>query len=163
MAPLKPWARGWGHDPGGVVLVLDLTCNFIYLQRGSGSKAASSPAENYLLARRRTLQVVVSALLTECGFESAEKAAVETLTEMMQSCMYEPLSHLCGRLCISFNDSTLVAHKMLCSQRMRKLYEETNLYLFSPVLLLKLLLKLVGVLKLTVNTRREAPQRCQIR
>ena len=63
-----------------------LICVF---QRGSGGKAASSPAENYHLARRRTLQVVVSALLTESGFESAEKAAVETLTEMMQSCMYE--------------------------------------------------------------------------
>lgn len=58
-------------------------------QRGSGSKAATSPAENYHMARRRTLQVVVSALLTEIGFESAEKAAVETLTEMMQSCMYD--------------------------------------------------------------------------
>ncbi|XP_075954515.1 transcription initiation factor TFIID subunit 8 isoform X2 [Anarhichas minor] len=57
--------------------------------RGSGGKAATSPAENYHLARRRTLQVVVSALLTECGFESAEKAAVETLTEMMQSYISE--------------------------------------------------------------------------
>ncbi|KAM8862757.1 transcription initiation factor TFIID subunit 8 isoform 2-T2 [Spinachia spinachia] len=57
--------------------------------RGSGGKAATSPAENYHLARRRTLQVVVSALLTECGFESAEKAAVETLTEMMQSYITE--------------------------------------------------------------------------
>ncbi|XP_032377117.1 transcription initiation factor TFIID subunit 8 isoform X1 [Etheostoma spectabile] len=57
--------------------------------RGSSSKAATSPAENYQLARRRTLQVVVSALLTECGFESAEKAAVETLTEMMQSYITE--------------------------------------------------------------------------
>lgn len=65
--------------------VFNLCC--VFLQRGSGSKAASSPAENYHLARRRTLQVVVSALLTESGFESAEKAAVETLTEMMQSCM----------------------------------------------------------------------------
>lgn len=54
-----------------------------------GSKSTSSPAENYHLARRRTLQVVVSALLTECGFESAEKAAVETLTEMMQSYISE--------------------------------------------------------------------------
>ncbi|KAM6924502.1 transcription initiation factor TFIID subunit 8 [Xenentodon cancila] len=54
-----------------------------------GTKAASSPAENYHLARRRTLQVVVSALLTECGFDSAEKAAVETLTEMMQSYITE--------------------------------------------------------------------------
>lgn len=71
------------------LLVPSITCNLMYFQRGSGSKAASSPAENYHLARRRTLQVVVSALLTECGFEGAEKAAVETLTEMMQSCMYE--------------------------------------------------------------------------
>lgn len=73
----------------GGFLVLYITCNLMYFQRGGGSKAASSPAENYHLARRRTLQVVVSALLTECGFESAEKAAVETLTEMMQSCMYD--------------------------------------------------------------------------
>lgn len=58
-------------------------------KRGSGGKAATSPAENYHLARRRTLQVVVSALLTESGFESAEKAAVETLTEMMQSYITE--------------------------------------------------------------------------
>uniref|UniRef100_A0AAX7UN14 Transcription initiation factor TFIID subunit 8 n=1 Tax=Astatotilapia calliptera TaxID=8154 RepID=A0AAX7UN14_ASTCA len=57
--------------------------------RGSAGKATSSPAENYLLARRRTLQVVVSALLTESGFESAEKAAVETLTEMLQSYITE--------------------------------------------------------------------------
>lgn len=27
-------------------------------------------------------------MLTEAGFESAEKAAVETLTEMLQSCEY---------------------------------------------------------------------------
>ncbi|XP_055747628.1 transcription initiation factor TFIID subunit 8-like isoform X2 [Salvelinus fontinalis] len=53
--------------------------------RSGGGKATSSPAENYQLARRRTLQVVVSSLLTECGFESAEKAAVESLTEMIQS------------------------------------------------------------------------------
>nr|XP_057908357.1 transcription initiation factor TFIID subunit 8 [Doryrhamphus excisus] len=57
--------------------------------RASGSKAATSPVENYQLARRRTLQVVVSALLTECGFDCAEKAAVETLTEMMQSYITE--------------------------------------------------------------------------
>ncbi|XP_051518744.1 transcription initiation factor TFIID subunit 8-like [Myxocyprinus asiaticus] len=57
--------------------------------RSGGSKASTSPLENYQLARRRTLQVVVSSLLTECGFESAEKAAVETLTEMMQSYITE--------------------------------------------------------------------------
>ncbi|XP_072304970.1 transcription initiation factor TFIID subunit 8 [Eucyclogobius newberryi] len=55
----------------------------------SSSKSSSSPSENYCLARRRTLQVAVSALLTESGFESAEKAAVETLTEMMQSYISE--------------------------------------------------------------------------
>ncbi|XP_045429080.1 transcription initiation factor TFIID subunit 8 isoform X4 [Pipistrellus kuhlii] len=52
----------------------------------SGSKQSTNPADNYHLARRRTLQVVVSSLLTEAGFESAEKASVETLTEMLQSC-----------------------------------------------------------------------------
>lgn len=63
-------------------------------QRSGGGKTTSSPAENYCLARRRTLQVVVSSLLTECGFESAEKAAVESLTEMIQSCTQS----LCQRL-----------------------------------------------------------------
>lgn len=53
-----------------------------------GSKQSTNPADNYHLARRRTLQVVVSSLLTEAGFESAEKASVETLTEMLQSCEY---------------------------------------------------------------------------
>ncbi|XP_049644802.1 transcription initiation factor TFIID subunit 8-like [Suncus etruscus] len=56
---------------------------------GSGSKQATNLAENYHLARRRTLQVVVSSLLTEAGFESAEKASVETLTEMLQSYIWE--------------------------------------------------------------------------
>uniref|UniRef100_A0A8C5VXL9 Bromodomain associated domain-containing protein n=1 Tax=Microcebus murinus TaxID=30608 RepID=A0A8C5VXL9_MICMU len=52
----------------------------------SGSKQTTNPADNYHLARRRTLQVAVSSLLTEAGFESsAEKASVETLTEMLQS------------------------------------------------------------------------------
>ncbi|XP_027694267.1 transcription initiation factor TFIID subunit 8 isoform X1 [Vombatus ursinus] len=55
----------------------------------SGSKQATTPADNYYLARRRTLQVVVSSLLTEAGFESAEKASVETLTEMLQSYLSE--------------------------------------------------------------------------
>ncbi|KAA0707261.1 Transcription initiation factor TFIID subunit 8 [Triplophysa tibetana] len=57
--------------------------------RSASSKTSTSPSENYQLARRRTLQVVISSLLTECGFESAEKAAVETLTEMMQSYISE--------------------------------------------------------------------------
>uniref|UniRef100_A0A8C2D0I0 Transcription initiation factor TFIID subunit 8 n=1 Tax=Cyprinus carpio TaxID=7962 RepID=A0A8C2D0I0_CYPCA len=57
--------------------------------RSGSSKTSTSPTENYQLARRRTLQVVVSSLLTECGFESAEKAAMETLTEMMQSYITE--------------------------------------------------------------------------
>ncbi|KAG5837788.1 transcription initiation factor TFIID subunit 8 [Anguilla rostrata] len=57
--------------------------------RSGGSKTTSNPAENYYLARRRTLQVVVSSLLTECGFDSAEKSAVESLTEMIQSYISE--------------------------------------------------------------------------
>nr|XP_012593055.1 transcription initiation factor TFIID subunit 8-like [Microcebus murinus] len=55
----------------------------------SGSKQSPNPADNYHLARRRTLQVVVSSLLTEAGFECAEKASVETLTEMLQSYISE--------------------------------------------------------------------------
>ncbi|KAG8512094.1 Transcription initiation factor TFIID subunit 8, partial [Galemys pyrenaicus] len=55
----------------------------------AGSKQSTNPADNYHLARRRTLQVVVSSLLTEAGFESAEKASVETLTEMLQSYISE--------------------------------------------------------------------------
>ncbi|XP_067863669.1 transcription initiation factor TFIID subunit 8 [Heptranchias perlo] len=58
-------------------------------QKSSSSKASTSPSDNYYLARRRTLQVVVSSLLTEAGFEAAEKAAVETLTEMLQSYLSE--------------------------------------------------------------------------
>ncbi|XP_069094521.1 transcription initiation factor TFIID subunit 8 isoform X1 [Pleurodeles waltl] len=55
----------------------------------SGGKHSSTPSDNYYQARRRTLQVVVSSLLTEAGFESAEKAAVETMTEMLQSYLSE--------------------------------------------------------------------------
>uniref|UniRef100_A0A8C8TER0 Transcription initiation factor TFIID subunit 8 n=1 Tax=Peromyscus maniculatus bairdii TaxID=230844 RepID=A0A8C8TER0_PERMB len=51
----------------------------------SGGKESTNPADNYHLAWRRTLQVVVSSLLTEAGFESAEKASVETLTEIAKS------------------------------------------------------------------------------
>ncbi|OCT91830.1 hypothetical protein XELAEV_18014884mg [Xenopus laevis] len=55
----------------------------------SCARGTSTPADNYMLARRRTLQVVVSSLLTEAGFDSAEKAAVESLTEMLQSYLSE--------------------------------------------------------------------------
>lgn len=37
---------------------------------------------------RKALKVAVSALASEAGFERAEEAAVETLTEMLQSCKY---------------------------------------------------------------------------
>ncbi|XP_061488241.1 transcription initiation factor TFIID subunit 8 [Rhineura floridana] len=67
----------------------------------SGGKHSSTPADNYHLARRRTLQVVVSSLLTEAGFESAEKAAVETMTEMLQSYISE-----IGRSAKSFCEHT---------------------------------------------------------
>ncbi len=36
--------------------------------------------------RRRVLTLAVSSLLTELGFDHAEKMAVETLVEMIQSC-----------------------------------------------------------------------------
>ncbi|XP_077190698.1 transcription initiation factor TFIID subunit 8 isoform X5 [Paroedura picta] len=67
----------------------------------SGGKHSTTPADNYFLARRRTLQVVVSSLLTEAGFESAEKAAVETMTEMIQSYISE-----IGRSAKSFCEHT---------------------------------------------------------
>uniref|UniRef100_G3VNP8 Transcription initiation factor TFIID subunit 8 n=1 Tax=Sarcophilus harrisii TaxID=9305 RepID=G3VNP8_SARHA len=57
--------------------------------RKLGSKQAATPADNYYLVWRWTLRVVVSSLLTEAGFESAEKACVETLTEMLQSYLSE--------------------------------------------------------------------------
>uniref|UniRef100_UPI00358E4B54 transcription initiation factor TFIID subunit 8 isoform X3 n=1 Tax=Myxine glutinosa TaxID=7769 RepID=UPI00358E4B54 len=48
-------------------------------------RGGATAAENYFAARRRTLQVAASALLTEAGFEATEYAALETLTEMLQS------------------------------------------------------------------------------
>lgn len=39
-------------------------------------------------SRRKALKVAVGALCTEVGFGIAEESAIETLTEMMQSCMY---------------------------------------------------------------------------
>lgn len=41
---------------------------------------------------RKALKVAVSALASEAGFERAEEAAVETLTEMLLSCEYTPTS-----------------------------------------------------------------------
>ena len=42
--------------------------------------------ESFELARRKALQTAVSALCVEAGFVSAEKDAIGTLTEMLQSC-----------------------------------------------------------------------------
>ncbi|NP_001279500.1 transcription initiation factor TFIID subunit 8 isoform X2 [Callorhinchus milii] len=69
----------------------DATCKVSVenVSQKSGAKPSTSPSDNYYLARRRTLQVVVSSLLTEAGFEAAEKAAIETLTEMLQSYLCE--------------------------------------------------------------------------
>ncbi|XP_036032588.1 LOW QUALITY PROTEIN: transcription initiation factor TFIID subunit 8-like [Onychomys torridus] len=55
----------------------------------SGRKQSTNTADNYHLAWKRTLQVVMSSLLTEAGFESSEKASVETLTEILQSYISE--------------------------------------------------------------------------
>lgn len=43
---------------------------------------------------RKALKVVVSSLASEAGFDRAEEAAVETLTEMLQSCKYTLVSIL---------------------------------------------------------------------
>lgn len=37
-------------------------------------------------ARRKVLTMAIGALLTELGFDSVEKMALETLAEMAQSC-----------------------------------------------------------------------------
>ena len=39
-------------------------------------------------SRRKALSVAVSALCAETGFQSADKLALETLTEIMQSCKF---------------------------------------------------------------------------
>jgi len=44
-----------------------------------------SPASS---ARRRILTTAVSSLLTEAGYDHAEKMALETLVEMTQSCKH---------------------------------------------------------------------------
>lgn len=40
------------------------------------------------LARRKALQVAVAALCVDVGFLSADKEAMGTLSEMLQSCKY---------------------------------------------------------------------------
>ena len=49
--------------------------------------AAESPTTN-LSANpwRRAMKTAVSALLVECGYQSADNMALETLLEIMQSC-----------------------------------------------------------------------------
>ena len=43
---------------------------------------------NHELPRRQSLKVSVSALCNEAGFTNAQESALETLTEMLQSCKY---------------------------------------------------------------------------
>lgn len=38
--------------------------------------------------RRKILNHVVCSILVESGYDTCEKQALETLTEMLQSCMY---------------------------------------------------------------------------
>lgn len=42
--------------------------------------------ENASDARRRILNIAVSTVLLESGFEAADKMSLETLTEMLQCC-----------------------------------------------------------------------------
>lgn len=42
--------------------------------------------ENAADARRRILNIAVSTVLLETGFEAADKMSLETLTEMLQCC-----------------------------------------------------------------------------
>uniref|UniRef100_T1IK22 Transcription initiation factor TFIID subunit 8 n=1 Tax=Strigamia maritima TaxID=126957 RepID=T1IK22_STRMM len=64
-------------------------------------------------ARRRILFTAVSALVSEVGFEVSERAALETLTEMLQSCLFEigrsskALCELAGRTDVLVGDVSL--------------------------------------------------------
>ena len=55
---------------------------------------APTPNEGPTLSdpRRKVLASAIGAILQENGFHSAEKAAIGTLTEMLQSCMYKMVS-----------------------------------------------------------------------
>ena len=44
-------------------------------------------------SRRKALKVAVGALCLEVGFGIAEESALETLTEMLQSCMFILMSN----------------------------------------------------------------------
>ena len=45
--------------------------------------------DGHAKSRRKALKVAVAALCREVGFGSAEESALETLTEMLQSCMFK--------------------------------------------------------------------------
>lgn len=46
-------------------------------------------SDAHAASRRKALKVAVAALCSEVGFGMAEDSALETLTEMLQACMYE--------------------------------------------------------------------------
>lgn len=52
----------------------------------------SVTSETPAAVRRRVLTLAVSSLLTELGFDHADKMAVETLVEMIQSCKCQSYS-----------------------------------------------------------------------
>lgn len=45
-------------------------------------------SDQHAASSRKALKVAVSALCSEIGFQAAEESAIETLTEMLQSCKY---------------------------------------------------------------------------
>uniref|UniRef100_A0A8C1SFU6 TAF8 RNA polymerase II, TATA box binding protein (TBP)-associated factor n=1 Tax=Cyprinus carpio TaxID=7962 RepID=A0A8C1SFU6_CYPCA len=82
----------------------------------------TSPTENYQLARRRTLQVVVSSLLTECGFEQtyiteAGRCAKATCEHTVNSLRMHFSFHCCS-FPLYFNVNALpdVLNAVLSSQ-----------------------------------------------
>lgn len=48
------------------------------------------------MIRRKILQASVAATLLEIGFESADQLALETLTELLQSCKNNFITCYCG-------------------------------------------------------------------
>lgn len=49
---------------------------------------STEKVESTCNARRRILNIAVSTVLLETGFDAADKMSLETLTEIIQSCNY---------------------------------------------------------------------------
>lgn len=63
---------------------------------------AAEKVESASDARRRILNIAVSTVLLETGFDSADKVALETLTEILQCCEFFVIIFMHIKLIIMF-------------------------------------------------------------